>query len=247
MIALVIQHMPDEGAGILLQVMNRCGISVHVVEIYNNESIPPLDDFDLLLVMGGAQQVWETDRYPWLNDEIFMIRQWVLELQKPYFGVCLGHQLLAAALGGEVGKTSSYELGFKQVDLLPQGIEDSLFSVLPATSRWLQWHEAEVLRAPEGVAVMACSPRCAIQAMSIADRAVSLQFHIEATADLLDSWTTSSDCIREMSILDGAGANLRVRNQSVEYMVPAQDNAEMLFMRWLELNGLVDQAIIADN
>ena len=145
MTALVIQHMPQEGVGLLGTVLERLGISTHVVEVFADQSLPPLADFDLMLVMGGYQQVWEVDQYPWLVDEMAAIREWVTQLHKPYFGICLGHQLLAAALGGQVGQSSAYELGFPQVELLPAALSDPPFSTFPDNSRWLQWHDAEAI------------------------------------------------------------------------------------------------------
>ena len=72
--------------------------------------LPALDTFDALWVLGGVMQVWETDKYPWFVDELDLIRR-AVEAGKPYFGICFGHQLLAAALGGEVGPAEVAEFG----------------------------------------------------------------------------------------------------------------------------------------
>ena len=75
MTALVIQHMPQEDAGLMGTVLERLGIAVHVVKIFADQGLPPPADFDFMLVMGGSQQVWEVDQHPWLVDEMAAIRE----------------------------------------------------------------------------------------------------------------------------------------------------------------------------
>ena len=72
------------------------------MRLFEGQAIPSLAPYDFLFVLGGSQDTWQEDEHPWLKDEKEAIREWVMDRAKPYFGVCLGHQLLAAALGGEV-------------------------------------------------------------------------------------------------------------------------------------------------
>ena len=65
--------------------------------------------------MGGPMNVWEENRYPWLVQEKLFIKNWVLSLEKPFFGICLGHQLLGEALGASVVKSQCPEIGFKKI------------------------------------------------------------------------------------------------------------------------------------
>ena len=99
---LVFQHMSLAHAGIFRDCLQADRIEWDVVALEAGEPIPALEDYDALLVMGGAQDVWQEAEHPWLTAEKRAIRAAVLEHEVPYLGICLGHQLLASALGGEV-------------------------------------------------------------------------------------------------------------------------------------------------
>ncbi|MDH3772213.1 MAG: type 1 glutamine amidotransferase, partial [Nitrospirota bacterium] len=126
--------------------------------------------------------------HPWLVAEKAAIRTAVADLGMPYVGICLGHQLLAEALGGEVGPAPTPEVGVFDIAFTDAGRRDPLMAGLPEQTKVLQWHTAEVKRPPDGATVLATSPLCAVQAMLIGERALGLQFHLEVDDRTLDGW-----------------------------------------------------------
>lgn len=185
---LVLQHHPDEGPGALGPMLTAAGLTITAVELDEGEQIPALDAFDMLIAMGGPMDVWQEDEHPWLATEKAVIRRWVTELERPYLGVCLGHQLLADALGGTVGPMPEPEIGVVEIRLTPTGLYDPVFGHLPEVVRGLQWHGAAVERPPPGAAVLAGNDHCAVQALRVGARAWGVQFHVEVETSTIRKW-----------------------------------------------------------
>jgi GMP synthase-like glutamine amidotransferase len=97
---LVFQHIASEHPGIFRKFFAADGVAWEASELDIGEAIPPLETYDALPVMGGPMDVWDADDCPWMVEEKRAIRRWVRELDRPFIGLCLRHQLLADALGG---------------------------------------------------------------------------------------------------------------------------------------------------
>ena len=188
--ALVLQHVAIEGPGTIGDHLTAAGVQLTVIELDEGEPIPTaVDEFDLMVVMGGPMDVWQEELHPWMVTEKAALRRWVCDLGRPYVGVCLGHQLLADALGGEVGPMTEPEIGLMGIDLTPAGRADPAFSQLPSPFYGLQWHGAQVRRPPPGGVVLASNGHCAIQALRVGRWAWGVQFHLEVGDDTVAEWS----------------------------------------------------------
>jgi GMP synthase-like glutamine amidotransferase len=227
---LVFQHVASEHPGSFRDVMAAQGHSMHQVELDEGEKIPPLAGFDVLLVMGGPMDVWETDKHPWLLDEIAAIREWV-SAGRPYLGMCLGHQLLAVAMGGQVGLMAAPEVGMSHVPLAP----DPIFAGVPALCACFQWHGAEVKSLPPGARLLAGNAGCGVQAFAIGTRAYGLQFHMELTDTTAAEWGAMPQYAAALERVKGPGA-LPVIQQDVAAQLPAlQAAAHRMFGNFLQI------------
>ena len=185
---LVFQHVDVEHPGIFREFWAADGHGIATVELDAGEAIPPLEDFDMLVSMGGPMDVWQEREHPWLVTEKAAIRRWVRDLDRPFLGICLGHQLLADALGGAVGLMASPEVGLADVHLTAAGEADPLFAGLSARMQAFQWHGAEVLRLPDGAILLASNEACRVQAFRCGRFAYGLQYHCEITATTVADW-----------------------------------------------------------
>jgi len=205
---LVLQHLPVEHPGSFRPLWSAAGIAWDTVELDAGETIPPLEGYDAMIVMGGPQDVWQEDQHDWLKPEKAAIREWVVNRQMPYLGICLGHQLLAEAIGGTVGPGTS-EVGFGKVTLTKAGQQAPALDGLPAELDVFQWHSAEVKTLPPEAEVLAENEACAVQAFRLGS-AYGLQFHVELTEDTVPDWQDVPEYAASLAEIFGAdgAANL---------------------------------------
>lgn len=207
---LVLQHLAVEHPGVFRDFLTEDGLTWTTVEIDEGEAIPDVEAFDVMMVMGGPQDVWQEDQYPWLKTEKAAIRRFVVDMKRPFLGICLGHQLLAEAVGGRVAPGGNPEVGALQIVQTEAGRRDPLFAGLPDPIDVLQWHGAEVVALPDGAVTLARSDACAVQAFRYGDRAYGLQCHVEVTRETVADWAAIPEYARALDKALGPGAVGRV-------------------------------------
>jgi GMP synthase (glutamine-hydrolysing) len=181
--ALVLQHVEPETCGLIGDALRAREIAIDVVAIHRGDRVPALLEHDALVVMGGPMGVYEQDRYAHLRHELALIRD-AIERGRPVIGVCLGRQLVAAALGAEVRASGSQEIGWIPVTSTDASSDDPLLARVPRIITPWQWH-GDVFSLPPGAVSLASSARTTHQAFR-AGRAWGLLFHLEATRAIVE-------------------------------------------------------------
>ena len=232
---LVLQHIAIEHPGVFRDFLREDGIEWTAVELDEGEPIPDLDDYGALWVMGGPMDVWEDDEYPWLEPERVAIREAVVERKMPFFGFCLGHQLLAQALGGDVGPAAVPEIGILEVELTEAGRASSIYRGVTPIHSCLQWHGAEVLRAPPGSRILARSRDCAVQALGVADHAFSIQYHVEITANTVRDWGAVPAYEQALERAMGEGALAAFEADASAHMAEFNRSARRIYDNFMRI------------
>ena len=231
---LVLQHVEIEHPAIFRSFLDEDGHDWTPVQLGSGAALPPIDGYDALWVMGGPMDVWEEDQHPWLVPEKAYIRDAVEGRGVPYLGLCLGHQLLAEALGGTVGKSTTPEIGVMPVHLTEDGASGVFLDGVPEVFDTLQWHSAEVRHMPAGATCLATSPDCAVQAMKWGPRAYSVQFHVELESNTVPNWNTIPAYRDALEGALGAGAAEKLAADCAAQMAAMNTIAERIYINWMQ-------------
>ncbi|HEY5023987.1 MAG TPA: type 1 glutamine amidotransferase [Acidimicrobiales bacterium] len=183
---VVAQHAPHEGPGLLAEVLDAAEVATQTVRLDRYDPLPPPVEFGGLVVMGGAMGVHDTDEFPWLETE----RRWIADAVRsdlPVLGVCLGAQLLAAALGASVTTGPAPEIGVGRVELTAQGRADPVLGPEGGDVAVIHWH-GDTFEIPDGAVHLATGHRYANQAFRYGRLVYGLQFHIEVDDAMAAAW-----------------------------------------------------------
>ena len=181
-----LQHADFEDLGCIAPALAARGDTVMHTRLYAGETLPALEAFDALIVMGGPMNIYEYDAHPWLKPEKALIREAIAQ-NKRVLGVCLGSQLIADALGGPVTRNAHTEIGWLPVTLNAAGRASKFFAGFPERFTAFHWHGDTFAIPPQAQNLMA-SEGCAHQALEYGERVVGIQFHLEVTAANAREW-----------------------------------------------------------
>jgi GMP synthase (glutamine-hydrolysing) len=193
--ALVLSHVAFEDLGSLEAPLRERGFEIESVLAAKAQfPLPQAESCDLLIVLGGPIGVYDQQDYPFLTDEIALIAQ-RLAARKPILGICLGAQMMAAALGARVypGQNGA-EIGWFPLQATPGSETPAWFKPLVADGLSVfHWH-GDTFDLPTGTRPLAKSERYANQAFMVDNFALALQFHPEVSAEGLESWYVGHAC-----------------------------------------------------
>ena len=188
---IVLQHIKIEDPGYIKDLMLNDNVNLTTIELDEGEKIPQdLSNYDAMFCMGGPMDTWMEKDYPWLIDEKKRIKEFVVDLKKPYLGFCLGCQLLGEVIGGKVVRSNQPEIGMLDVKFSENKNNDSLFFEFPEKITSLQWHSYEVqeLENNKDVTLIASSPETKFQIFKYKNHAYGIQFHIEIKHTTVGDW-----------------------------------------------------------
>jgi GMP synthase (glutamine-hydrolysing) len=195
---LVIKHVEQEGPGMLGTFLEDAGWPMETLELGRGEALPEsLGHVAAVIMLGGPMNVYEEEAYPFLQDEDRLIKQ-VLKEEIPFVGICLGAQLLAKACGARVMKAAQKEIGWYRVNLTTEGLRDRLFRGVVSPLTVFQWH-GDTFDVPEGGKLLCRSDIVPNQAFKVGSCAYGLQFHVEASQEMVEAW------MREETSVDSQG------------------------------------------
>jgi GMP synthase (glutamine-hydrolysing) len=230
---VVLQHIACEPPGEYESVLRERGAKLHCVELDEGEPLPALTGFDAIVAMGGPMSVNDDAELPWLTAEKRAIGE-AVRAGVPYFGACLGVQLLAASLGARVYAGPQPEVGVLPVMLTPEGAADPLFAGLPPSFPTLQWH-GDTFDLPEGATLLASSPAFPNQAFRYGRAAYGIQFHMEVLPEMAREWALVPEYAGYADHVLGEGGMERLLAEFDGAEAGMRAAGRAMFERWAEL------------
>ncbi len=184
----ILQHAAWEGPGTIAEVMAARGIASRIYRMDRGAAAPGAEEMDGLVVMGGPMGVYEAEWHPHLKAEVALLGRMVAA-RRPVLGVCLGAQLLAAALGATVERGPALEIGAGEAELTEAGRTDAVLGGdgVGATLPVVHWHQ-DTFALPAGAVRLASSAMYREQAFRYGERVYGLQFHLEVNDTLARAW-----------------------------------------------------------
>ncbi len=231
---LVFQHVPHEILGTFNPLLKAAGFRIRYVNFGRTpDAQPEVDKYDGLIILGGPMCISQRENHPHLETEIAAIRA-AMERQMPILGICLGAQLIAAALGARVHRNPVKEIGWYDITPTTAAHDDPLFSFFGDTETIFQWH-GDTFEIPHGAVHLASAAACPNQAFRYGDRVYGLQFHLEVDAPLIERWLKTPLHIHELQGLEPEISADSIRAETPQYIDHSMALGEQLFGEFIRL------------
>ena len=235
---LILQHIESETPGYIKDLMLSDGFDLTTVELDEGEKIPGnINQFDGMFCMGGPMDTWMIEKYPWIIEEKKKIAEFIIDLEKPFLGFCLGCQLLGEVVGGKVIKSTPPEIGILDIKMLGQKNNDQLFSLFPSSIKALQWHSYEVVGLEENqdITLLASSPSTKYQLFKYKNNAYGIQFHLEIKSNTVGDWGCIPEYKNALEESLGSGALEKLESIAATNMNDMNKYATILYNNFCKL------------
>ena len=226
---LILQHQAGEGPGTILEEIKKSDHASHLVRLDRGESVPrSAGEWGGVVVMGGSMGVNDQGKFPHLKEEIALLKNFLKE-DRPILGICLGAQLLAAAVGAEI-KPGAQEIGWFGVRKMPDAFKDPVLRRLPENFPGLMWHGDHFVL-PQGAAHLLSTDQCACAGFRYGKKAYGLIPHLEMNAAMVDEMVANS-----RKELAAAGVEpAQILEDTSEHAEPVEELARVMWRSWLAL------------
>lgn len=236
---LVLQHVRYEPPAEYEAVLMDRALPFDRVILDEGEQLPDRHGYAGIIAMGGPMSANDHDAHPWLVPEKQLIREEV-RAGTPFWGICLGAQILASALGARVFTGDRPEVGMGDVTRSGAALHDPVFAALPDPSRVFQWH-SDSFDLPAGGLRLASSSDYRNQAFCVGS-AYGLQFHLEVTAELAVQWLAIPEYARALDAALGPDAAPGMMSDLHASLPTTLQLARTLFNKWLDTFVLADDS-----
>lgn len=240
---LVFQHVAYEILGTFHPLLKKAGFRIRYANFGRHPDLKvDMERYDGLIILGGPMGVYESKTYPHLAEEIHAIRG-AIETEKPVLGICLGAQLIAAALGAEVRPGTDKEIGWYDVALTADGKKDPVLGEIDETEKIFQWHR-DVFEIPEGAACLAKSKACPNQAFRYGKKVYGFQFHLEVDEHMIERWLGIPEHQQELLSLGGGELPEKIRAQTGTHLHRLKELSRKVFSRYIQLFSTKRRTIV---
>jgi GMP synthase (glutamine-hydrolysing) len=224
-------HVPFEGPANMLDWVKKKGHSLRYTRFYQGDALPDASGVDLLIIMGGTMDVYDFHMHDWMEDEIAWVKDFI-RMDKPVLGICLGAQIIAAALGEEVFPGPHREIGWHNLQFFPSLGDFKIFSELPVSRKVFHWH-GDTFNIPEGAIRIAASQAFPNQGFIYNNKVLAMQFHLEVTTESVKELV--ENCRDEL--VDGP--HIQSEKEILSEQKYFQSNQEVLYQFLDYLSALV--------